>query len=368
MLDRREFLKQTAGAAVLLGAESRLGAAALMAQSPAPAKTKVIVARDATLQAESPSEARVLALLDKAILAATGRRDPVQAWRFIGYPHIYKNRVIGLKVDGSSGRGIATHAVLIRAICERLQQAGVSPGNIVIWDSNARNLEACGLKINTDHKGIRCFGSDVSGYEDHDDSWGSARVRLSKILTRECALVINVPILKDHNKAGVAFSMMNLCSASDRPVPLTNNGDPAVADFSCIPAVRDKTSISIGDALLALRWGTGGTSQPRLVSQRHHRRRRSRGRRSHRVADARPQARLRRPAHTTSRRPRAALHPHSRRHRAQSRHRRSQAHSSRRSLKSLAQSPGAASTANTKAGPQSCQALIYGFKSLFPNP
>jgi uncharacterized protein (DUF362 family) len=254
MIDRRKFLKQSAGAAMILGAESRFGAAALMAQGPAPAKAKVFVARDANLHAEntSPTESQVLALLDKAILTATGRRNLVEAWRFIGYPHIYKNRVIGLKVDGSSGRGCATHAALVRSICERLQQAGVSPGNIVIWDSNARNLEACGLRINTDHKSIRCFGSDVAGYEDHDDTWGSVRVRLSRILTRECALVINVPILKDHNKAGVAFSMMNLFSAAEHPVPLSNNGDPAVADFSCIPALRDKTSITIGDALSSI--------------------------------------------------------------------------------------------------------------------
>jgi uncharacterized protein (DUF362 family) len=252
MLDRRKFLRHAAGTAAVLSMKSRFGVAALMAQGPAAAKTKVIVARDATLQAESPTESRVLALLDKAILTATDRKNQVEAWRFIGYPHIYKNRVIGLKVDGSSGRGCATRAALVRSICERLQQAGVSPGNIVIWDSNARNLEACGLRINTDHKSIRCFGSDVAGYEDHDDTWGSVRVRLSRILTRECALVINVPILKDHNKAGVAFSMMNLFSAAEHPVPLSNNGDPAVADFSCIPALRDKTSITIGDALSSI--------------------------------------------------------------------------------------------------------------------
>ena len=28
------------------------------------------------------------------------------------------------------------------AIAERLQQAGVKPGNILIWDRNARDLEA----------------------------------------------------------------------------------------------------------------------------------------------------------------------------------------------------------------------------------
>ena len=55
--------------------KSRFGVAALMAQGPAAAKTKVIVARDATLQAESPTESRVLALLDKAILTATAEKE-----------------------------------------------------------------------------------------------------------------------------------------------------------------------------------------------------------------------------------------------------------------------------------------------------
>ena len=86
------------------------------------------------------------------------------------------------------------------AICERLQQAGVKPGNILVWDRNARDLEACGLTINTDPSRIRCFGSDVAGFEDSRSRRGAWRsVRFAKILTRECAMVINLPILKDHS-------------------------------------------------------------------------------------------------------------------------------------------------------------------------
>jgi uncharacterized protein (DUF362 family) len=252
MNDRRTFLKNAAAGAVLLGAQNRFGLPALFAQGPDASKTKVTVARDATLGAEPPSESRVLALLDKAILAATGRHNAVEAWRFIGYPHIYKNRVIGLKVNGAGGRALATHGALVMAICERLQQAGVSPGNIVIWDRNAHDLEACGLKINTDHNRVRCLASDTFGYEDHEDSWGTVRVRLSKILTRECALNLNIPILQDHSRAGVSFAMMNLCGGAEHAEQFDSKPNPAVADFSCIPALREKTSITIGDALSSL--------------------------------------------------------------------------------------------------------------------
>jgi uncharacterized protein (DUF362 family) len=264
--DRRTFLKNAAAGAVLLGARNRLGIPNLIAQEASAAKTKVIVAHDASLQSASPTESQVLALLDKAILAASIHHNVVEAWKFIGYPHIYKNRVIGLKGNCAAGRALATHTALVMAICERLQQAGVSPGNIVIWDRNAHNLEACGFKVNTDHGRVRCLASDMAGYEDHEDVWGVARVRLSKILTRECSLVLNIPILQDHKHAGVSFAMMNLCGAAENTEPFDTKPNPAVADFSCIPALRDKTSITIGDALSSLYEG-GPTLHPNRISR-----------------------------------------------------------------------------------------------------
>ncbi len=135
-------------------------------------KSKVVVARDAALHGPDGQldEKRVQALLDRAMAAYTGRDNPVEAWKRI----VPVDKVIGLKVNGLGGKGISTHAALVMAICERLQQAGVKPGNIVIWDRNARDLEACGLTINTDPSRVRCYGTDVAGYEEQPVAFGSA--------------------------------------------------------------------------------------------------------------------------------------------------------------------------------------------------
>ena len=191
-------------------------------------------------------EKRVQALLDRAIASYTGHDKPVEAWKRI----VPVGKVIGLKVNGLGGKGISTHAALVMAVCERLQQAGVKPGEIIVWDRNARDIEACGLTISTDPNRIRVYGSDVAGFEDQQEQWGSARIKLSKILTRECAMVIGLPILKDHSGAGVTFAMKNMYGVVDRPMDLHAGGcNPGVADLNCIPAVREKVRFTIGDAM-----------------------------------------------------------------------------------------------------------------------
>ena len=254
MTSRREFLKEAATGAVVLSAQARLGLAAAVNHPAESGKSRVVVARDPALHDSTGQldDKRVLALLDRAIASYTGRDHSVEAWKQI-LRGVGPDKVIGLTTNGLGGKGISTHAALVLAITERLQQAGVKPGNIVIWDRNARDLVACGLTINTDPSRVRCFGSDVSGFEDNQESYGSARIRLSKILTRECAMVIGVPILKDHEMAGVTFAMKNMYGVVDRPQDLHAGGcNPCVADLNCIPVVRDKVRFTIGDAMTSV--------------------------------------------------------------------------------------------------------------------
>jgi uncharacterized protein (DUF362 family) len=262
MKNRREFLKSAATGAMLLGTQSGLGIASMLAHGGDNGKSRVVVARDAAIHGTGSQldEKRVLALLDRALTSYFARQNPMEAWKLIGFPAVVKNKVIGIKVNGLGGKGISTHAVLVYAICERLQQAGVIPGNIVVWDRNARDLEACGLKINTtDQSKVRCFGSDVAGFEAQQDTWGVARVHLSKILTQECAIVINVPILKDHELAGMTFAMKNMYGVVDKPFTLhANNCNPGVADLNCIPVIRQNVCITIGDALSSVYEGGPG--------------------------------------------------------------------------------------------------------------
>ena len=92
MKSRREFLKDAATGAVLLGpaaAAEKLALARELGQHAAEhsgtGKSKVVIARDGALHGAGtqPDEQRVLNLLDKAMAAYTGREKPVEAWKSI---------------------------------------------------------------------------------------------------------------------------------------------------------------------------------------------------------------------------------------------------------------------------------------------
>ena len=267
MKSRRDFLKGAATGAFVLGSQSKLGLAAILDQHDQHAETarsKVVVARDAALHGQNGQldEKHVLDLLDRAIAAYTGRENPTEAWKRI----VPVGKVIGLKTNGLGGKGISTHLALVLAICERLQQAGVKPGDILVWDRNARDLEACGLTISSDPSRVRCYGSDVAGFEDQPVAFGSAaNVKLAKILTRECDMVIGLPILKDHEMSGVTFAMKNMYGVVQHPNELHPGGcNPGVADLNCIPVVREKVRFTIGDAMTSVYDGGPGFHPERL--------------------------------------------------------------------------------------------------------
>jgi hypothetical protein len=260
MKNRREFLKSAATGAVVLGAQAKLGLASMSSQKDDhhdTGKARVVVARDPHVYS-SPGQLdqnRVMALLDRAVTSWTGQSNPVEAWKLILGKDLGPDKVIGLKTNGLGGKGICTHFALILAVVERLQHAGIKAGNIVIWDRNHEDLEVCGLSINTDPSRIRCFGSDIAGYEDASVRWGSANIRLSRILTRVCSMVIGLPILKDHSMSGVVHW----------PWQLHGSGcNPGVADLNCIPAVREKVRFTIGDALSSVYDGGPGFHPERL--------------------------------------------------------------------------------------------------------
>lgn len=268
MQSRRDFLKTAATGAVLLSSQSKLGFAAVLDQQAQTGKSKVVIARDAALRGTGAQqdEKRVSALLDRAIAAYTGREHPAEAWKqIVPASFVSQGKVIGLKINGLGGKGICTHHALVMAVAERLQQIGVKPGNILVWDQNDHFLAACGFTPNTNPGQIRCYSRDQAGFEDQQATWGTAHIRITKILTRECAMVINMPILKDHSGAGVTFAMKNMYGVVDRPQDLHAGGcNPGVADLNCIPVIREKVHFTIGDAISSVYDGGPGFHPERL--------------------------------------------------------------------------------------------------------
>lgn len=257
MKNRREFLKEVAAGAALLGTEGKLLFGAVKEQKGSAGKSKVVLVHDPSLRGQgggAPDEKRVSALLDRAMQTYFNQKNPVDPWKRLVHP----GQVVSLKVNTIAGRGLSTHVLLVDAICERLQQAGIKAGNIIVWDRTNRELEAAGFKIATDPNQVRCFGTDSIGYEDTQLSFGLVKTRLSKIMSQS-DVVINVPILKHHGMSGMTMAMKNMYGVIKNPQEQHGGGcNPYVADLNAIPEIRRKVRFIVGDIFTSAYQGGPG--------------------------------------------------------------------------------------------------------------
>jgi uncharacterized protein (DUF362 family) len=254
---RRDFLKQSlSGAAILCagGAMEPLAAAESVATD---TKSRVVIARDELLRGTGATvdSQRMLALTDRAMQALFDANQPVGAWRKLVRP----GETVSLKVNTLGGRGISTNIHLVEAICERLQEAGVKAADIVVWDRDSDEMERAGFHLAIGGDRVQCYGTDRVGYEGELSAYGSVGGRLSKILTRNCNVLINLPVLKDHDGAGVTIALKNMYGVIHNPNKYHPNGcNPYVADLNMLPEIRGKMRLTICDATTAMYEGGPG--------------------------------------------------------------------------------------------------------------
>jgi uncharacterized protein (DUF362 family) len=253
---RRDFLKASLPGAAFLcaGGAGPLAAAETL---PAAGKSRVVVARDEQLRGSGSSvdSNRIMALLDHAMQALSGRDHPVDVWKNLVRP----GETVSLKVNTLGGRGISTNLLLVAAICQRLQEAGVKPGDIVIWDRDSEELERAGFHLAVSRDRVQCFGTDRVGYEEELAAYGSVGSLLSKILTQRSNVLINLPVLKDHDGAGVTIALKNMYGVIHNPNKYHPNGcNPYVADLNMLPEIRSRMRLTICDATTAMYEGGPG--------------------------------------------------------------------------------------------------------------
>jgi uncharacterized protein (DUF362 family) len=255
---RRNFLTRCITGAAAMGVAGLH--ATSETQTPA-AKSRVVVARDSLLRGSGSTIdlRRLETLLDRAMqslcnLPAT-HENSIAAWRRIAGA----GDSVSLKVNTLGGRGIATNVDLVAAVCERLQQAGVAARNIFVWDRDTEEMERAGFRIVIGGDRVQCYGTDRVGYEDDLSAWGSVGSRFSKILTRSSNVLINLPVLKDHDGAGVTIALKNMYGTIHNPNKYHPNGcDPFVADLNMLPEIRSRMKLTICDATTAMYEGGPG--------------------------------------------------------------------------------------------------------------
>lgn len=243
---RRQFLVQTSSLAAAASVPAWLSAA-----DPSDGKARVVIARDEALCRGKVDEHRPVLqkLLDASILKLTGKAESATAWSTLFKP----DQRIGIKVNTL---GLSTQPAVVDAIVAGLRGAGVPAGNIIIWDRFDVELDRAGFKLNRSGTGVRCFGTDAqsygSGYQGEIETSGEIGSCFSRIVADQVDALISVPVLKDHNLAGVSLGMKNFYGAIHNPNKYhERNCDPYIVDVVSHRFIRPKWRLTVCDATRA---------------------------------------------------------------------------------------------------------------------
>ncbi|MFA4043669.1 MAG: hypothetical protein HZRFUVUK_000447 [Candidatus Fervidibacterota bacterium] len=273
-MKRREFLKLAAGGILAFG--SAVNSVSPQTQRKQK-RSRVVIARHKlfySLPDEKPywllgAEAVYNALyqmLNEALLKLTDADDITSAWR----KFIRQSDVVGIKVNCIAGATLSTSTLLVNAIVASLLSCNHRPEQIIVWDRTCDELKKAGYTIRTSPPGVLCYGTDAVGYRKQLSAFGEVATFVSNIVAQQCNAIINAPILKTHQIAGITAALKNHFGSINNPNRYhMNRCDPYVADVNCLPDIRSAHRLVICDALRPLynagpednpkfRWNYGG--------------------------------------------------------------------------------------------------------------
>lgn len=213
----------------------------------------VIIARDDNLYTETGTlkETTVSSLIHKAVMQLTHTTSQEKAWQSLFKPE----DIVGIKLNCLSGKRMSPHVVVVESIIQGLKLAGVKDKNIIVFERLNRELETAGFRVRRMTDGIQCFGTDElphGGYEAEPQLAGSVGTCFSKIVSHLCTAIINVPVLKDHDLAGISVAMKNFFGVIHNPNKYHgNNCNPFIAELNTHPYIRDKVRLIVCDAILS---------------------------------------------------------------------------------------------------------------------
>ncbi|MCP3876301.1 MAG: DUF362 domain-containing protein [Desulfobacteraceae bacterium] len=267
-LTRRQFIKSTAAGAAAIYMMPSLALSTKTQDNDN--KSRVVNIRHAGLinPDERVNSKNARQSVDKALVLLTQKENLKDAWIKI-FPNLNSQDTIGLKVN-CVNRKCPTHPEIAYAIADSIiESLGINPNNIIIWDRSISELKKCGYTINESDKGIQCFGTvkafsgmrwmfnqkmDETGAIGYDktraiDVGDGVTSHLSNILTQKCTYLINVPVLKDHGKAGITLSLKNHFGSIDNPTDCHDNlCEPFISRINADPQIKEKTRLIICDA------------------------------------------------------------------------------------------------------------------------
>ena len=291
--DRRECLKAMGvGLAAATGVESLAMAACSVSKTDASKLRMPGLYPGRVVSVENPGvlvsgryqAGPVQQMMRRGMTELTGADSWVDAWRLFFEP----GDVVGIKLNPVGQPLVKSDATVVREIIAGLKAAGVRNKDIVAYDRYRDQFFQAGYdkwlpegvrtSYAADHYETIQLGMD--GYDpDHyldmaltlpgygiDD----ARARRSfaaRFITRQVNKLINVPVLKDHQSAGVTLALKNMShglvnnvcrSHSSSSLNACNTFIPAVVS---LPVIRNKAVLHILDGVKGVYDGGPGARQ-----------------------------------------------------------------------------------------------------------
>ncbi len=250
-MDRRDFLRQLVSGTAALALAGAGWPAPVRA---AGGKSRVVLARNTSLAGlEGPALDNAIAnLVHLAVKDAVGAATPQQAWSGL----FKADDVVAVKINCLAPELAPSQGVIL-AIVQGLMAAGLPPEHIIVYDKEDRDLTKAGYVLNSRDPGYRCYGTIGEtanpGYEERFTLIHDTSFRLSKIVTREATAIINVPVVKQHEYAGITGALKNHFGTIHNPEDFHKFAcDPAVADVNQAVPLKTKQRLIVVDALRVL--------------------------------------------------------------------------------------------------------------------
>jgi uncharacterized protein (DUF362 family) len=296
---RRQCLKSLGGglAAIAAPPAARELAAGARAQSKADASKLampglyrgrvVAVASPAVLASGKYQPETVRNMMRRGMTELTGADGWADAWKRFFEP----GDVVGIKVNPVGAPHVISDASVVREIIAGLEAAGVRRRDIVVYDRYRAQFVRAGFDkwlpdgVRTSHA-VEDFERIQQGIEGYDpehymemaltlpgygpDNVTARRSYAARFITREVSKLINLPVLKEHQSAGVTLALKNLShglvnnvnrSHSTRSLNACNAFIPAVVSM---PVIRNKTVLHILDGVKGVYHG-GPSARPQFV-------------------------------------------------------------------------------------------------------
>ncbi|MEW6358859.1 MAG: DUF362 domain-containing protein [Planctomycetota bacterium] len=231
-VSRRDFLRRiSASAAAGAGLAALPGRSVCLAAVPAGPKSRVVDVRsEAVLAPDGGIVPDVIEkMLNTGMMALTGKDDIAAAWREFVSP----GDVVGLKFNGVSRDYCRCNEGVLNTVAKALKQIGVKEGNIIPIEDQLKWRQGAFGKPNMEL--------------DRTIDFGAGKTQLKKYLTEQVDVLINVPDLKDHDRAGVTLALKNVShGVIGNPGELhDNNCDPYIGYINALPVILRKRRLNI---------------------------------------------------------------------------------------------------------------------------